>query len=352
MRTRQTAARVALAVILVAAALWIGATFVPAILWAGVVTVAVDPLRLALLKRLPGRHATVAGILTVGVALLVVVPLALAVTQAVTEARGVATWFATARANGIPVPAWVATLPLGSAQVAAWWQTHLVTPDAAAAQLARIDTEVLIEHSKTLGQSLIKRAIVFAFTVVTLFFILRDRDAIVRQLSTAATRAFGDAGERLGRQILASIRGTIDGLVLVGLAQGVVMAVVYLVAGVPHPILLGMVSGVGAMVPFGLIAVMLIALLLLVIKGTIATAIVVGVFGVVLNFSADHFVRPALIGGATRLPFVWVLIGIVGGVETIGLLGLFVGPAVMAALVLVWREYVDEGDPAPPPLDR
>ena len=67
-------------------------------------------------------------------------------------------------------------------------------------------------------------------------------------------------------------------------------------------------------------------------------------FGV--EFVADHFVRPILIGGATRLPFLWVLIGILGGVETLGLLGLFVGPATMAVLVMLWRELV-EGEPGP-----
>jgi predicted PurR-regulated permease PerM len=50
-------------------------------------------------------------------------------------------------------------------------------------------------------------------------------------------------------------------------------------------------------------------------------------------------VRPVLIGGATRLPFLWVLLGILGGVETWGLLGLFLGPALMAALMLLWREW-------------
>ena len=54
---------------------------------------------------------------------------------------------------------------------------------------------------------------------------------------------------------------------------------------------------------------------------------------------ADHAVRPALIGGTTRLPFLWVLLGILGGVETFGLLGLFLGPAIMAALILLWREW-------------
>ena len=62
--------------------------------------------------------------------------------------------------------------------------------------------------------------------------------------------------------------------------------------------------------------------------------------GFVTTFIADHFIRPVLIGGATRLPFLWVLLGILGGVETWGLVGLFMGPAIMAALVLLWREWI------------
>jgi predicted PurR-regulated permease PerM len=61
----------------------------------------------------------------------------------------------------------------------------------------------------------------------------------------------------------------------------------------------------------------------------------------VITFLADHFVRPVLIGSATKLPFIWVLFGILGGVTTWGLLGLFLGPAIMAALILLWREWTE-----------
>lgn len=339
----QVRARLALAVAIAAGALWIGWAFVPAVLWAGVVAVAADPLRRKALARWPGRNALVAAAITAAVVLVVVVPLVMAVTQAVTEAQGLTAWFAGARANGIPVPTWVNNLPIGSSQLSGWWDAHLTTSSAAAEQFARFDSDVLIEKSKSLGHNVVERLIVFGFTVTVLFFMLRDRDAIVGQLERAATRAFGDAGRRVGRQILVSVRGAVDGLVLLGLAQGIIMAIVYAFAGVPHPILMGLLSGAASIVPFGLVAVMLIALAMLVVKGSVVTAIVVGVTGFIINFSIDHFLRPGLIGGATRLPFVWVLIGIVGGVETIGLLGLFVGPALMAALVLIWREWVEDG---------
>ena len=76
-------------------------------------------------------------------------------------------------------------------------------------------------------------------------------------------------------------------------------------------------------------------------KSAVTGAVIVLAIGFAVVGVADHFIRPALIGGATRLPFLWVLIGILGGVETLGLLGLFVGPATMAVLVMLWREAVE-----------
>ena len=95
------------------------------------------------------------------------------------------------------------------------------------------------------------------------------------------------------------------------------------------------------MIPFGAPLIFGIAALILLAGGSVVPAIVVVAAGLVVTFVADHFVRPVLIGGTTKLPFLWVLLGILGGVETFGLLGLFLGPAVMAALMLLWREFTE-----------
>src|SRR6202047_2986657 len=73
-------------------------------------------------------------------------------------------------------------------------------------------------------------------------------------------------------------------------------------------------------------------------SGGVGPALIVVLAGFAVIFVADHFVRPKLIGGATKLPFLWVLLGILGGVESFQLLGLFLGPAIMAALMLLWRQ--------------
>ena len=171
---------------------------------------------------------------------------------------------------------------------------------------------------------------------------------VIDQFHRAGERLLGPAGERLGQQVILSVRGTIDGLVLVGIGEGVVLTIFYVVAGVPHPLLFGALTAVAAMIPFGAPVIFSIAAALLLLQGSLGWAIAIVAIGTAVLFVADHIVRPVLIGGATRLPFLWVLIGILGGVESLGLLGLFVGPATMATLMLLWRDYIST--PEAPPL--
>jgi predicted PurR-regulated permease PerM len=98
------------------------------------------------------------------------------------------------------------------------------------------------------------------------------------------------------------------------------------------------VTGVLAIIPFGAPLAFCAASALLAYQGATIAAIAVLALGIVVLFVADHFVRPAMIGNATQLPFIAVLLGILGGVETLGLIGLFVGPVVMTLFVTLWHE--------------
>lgn len=321
---------------------WIMSGFLPALIWAAIIAIAIDPVYLKTEQNGLGRRhrILVAGIVTLAIALLLIVPIAFGVAQAAREAAQVAGRVADAQVHGIPVPAWVAQLPIASGRIAAWWQSNLATPEGARQQLHHISGTTWLAHSTLIGAGLLHRAIIFAFTLITLFFLLKDRDVIVAQCRTAGERLLGDAGERIARQAVLSVRGTIDGLVLVGIGEGVVMTMAYLALGVPHPLLLGVLTAIAAIIPFGAAVMFVVAAMLLLAQGSAMAAIAVIVIGLTVVGIADHFFRPALIGSATRLPFLWVLIGILGGVETFGLLGLFVGPATMAVLFMLWREFL------------
>ena len=189
------------------------------------------------------------------------------------------------------------------------------------------------------------------FMLLALLFLLRDIRAVIEGLRIGSRRAFGAAGESVGRQLVDAVQGTVNGLVFVGLGEGVLLGIAYLVAGVPHPTLFGLLTALLAMVPFGAAVAFGAAALALLATGSTVAAIVIVVLGIAVTFVADHFVRPVLIEGATRLPFLWVLLGILGGVEAWGLIGLVMGPAIMAALMLLWREWIGaQRGPINPPV--
>ena len=201
---------------------------------------------------------------------------------------------------------------------------------------------MVIEWTRLLGVQLVHRLTIFGFTLLTLFFLLRDGPSLLEQAATIIDRMFGTTGTRLSIQVLVSVRATLNGLVLVGLGEGLLLGIAYALCGLPHPVLLGALTALLAMVPFGAPLIYSVGALVLVGQSQTSAAIALFAFGSALVFVADHFVRPILIGGATRLPFLWILLGIFGGLETFGLLGLFLGPAVMASLMAVWREWSGE----------
>jgi predicted PurR-regulated permease PerM len=341
----QIAARMVLALLLFGFGLWTLHRYLPALIWAAILAIAVWPLYQRTLRRWPpGKHnILLPGVFTAVLGLMFIVPLVMVGIQAGKEIRSVYGTIDKARTEGIPPPEWLGHLPAGSQQATNWWNENLANPDSAKELLQKARQSEFMANGRELGAEVAHRAVLFGFTLLTLFFLFKEGDRVSAQMQRASSRAFGPAGERVGRQMIASVHGTVDGLVLVGLGEGFIMGIAYLITGVPHPTLFGLFTAVAAMVPFGAPVAFGIAALILLTQGSMVSAVVILVLGMVVSFAADHFVRPVLIGGATRLPFLWVLLGILGGVETWGLLGLFLGPAIMAALILLWREWAGRG---------
>jgi predicted PurR-regulated permease PerM len=119
----------------------------------------------------------------------------------------------------------------------------------------------------------------------------------------------------------------VSGTVAAAIVKGAVIGVAYFLTGVPHPLLYTMLTMALAMVPLGAWAALAAAVLILLVHGG-TWWVVAGLagFGAATLLIGENFVQPALIGGAARLPFLLVLIGIIGGMQSFGLLGLFLGP--------------------------
>lgn len=342
----QPVARIALAAALVAFGIWILHDFLPALAWAGVLAIALWPLYRRLLRLLPRHGEWILGPLlaTTVVAIVIIAPLVLLGIAVAGESHVVIGFIAEARHHGVAVPGWVEELPVAGPSLAQWWRANLGDPQAAEELIGRINLRTLTDSVREYGGEIVHRLALLLFTLLTLFFVFRDGGTLAKKLRQLSDRVIGVRGERIARHMIAAVHGTVTGLVLVGLAEGILLGIVYAAVGLPYPASVGAITAVAAVIPFAAIVVYSLAGLYLLAVGNTMGGVVILVFGSVLLFVADHFVRPYLIGGAARLPFLLVLLGILGGLETMGFIGLFLGPAVMAALVALWREWT-EPDP-------
>jgi predicted PurR-regulated permease PerM len=315
--------------------------FLP-LVWAAILCIATWPLFARSLRACGGRAIPGALIATLLSALIFVVPLAVGLTEAARQAPALAALVADANNNGIAAPAWLARIPLAGPAIFEWWSTTLGQPHGMAHLLQdgsvgrlRTTSEVL----RNFGALLLHRLIDIAFAFLALFFFYKDGPALVRQLDAIGSHSVGrKRWELYATKIPIAIRATVNGLVLVGLAEGVLLGIVYQIAGVPSAVLWAAATGVLAIIPFGAPLAFLSVSGVLLAGGLTAAAAGVAIAGMVVLFIADHFVRPAIIGNATKLPFLAVLLGILGGVETLGLVGLFIGPVVMTLFVTLWHE--------------
>jgi len=340
-------ARVVLAIALVLLGLWILHRFLPALAWAGVLAIALWPFYRRAARELPGGEEGILAplLVTLLIGLIFTVPFVYVVIEGARETRIVIHLLGEAQRDGIPVPDWIAQLPLVGHTLAEWWLANLSDPNAAQELLGRLSTRSIAASARQYGAEIAHRLIIFGFTLLTLFFLFRGGTLFSRQLIRLSDRLLGPDGERIGRHMVQAVLATVNGLVLVGLGEGVLLGIAYIVAGLPHPVSMAALTGLLAVIPFGAPLAFGAAALYLIGMGSTFAGVAVFCVGVVVVFVADHAIRPVIIGGAARLPFLWVLLGILGGLETFGIVGLFLGPAVMAALISLWRDWTDTPSP-------
>ena len=191
--------------------------------------------------------------------------------------------------------------------------------------------------------------------LITLFFVYKDGGALVRQIDRVGERLLPTHWQRFSRVIPATVSATVTGMGLIAVGEGVVLGTAYWIAGVPSPILLGAATGFMALIPGGAPLSFTLVSIYLIGSGKVAAGIGLFAWGSFELFIVDKTLRPRLVGGPVKLPFLPTFFGLVGGVQTMGLVGLFVGPVLMALLVGFWREWVRSMDPAehrtalPPP---
>lgn len=338
-----------LLVLVVLAGLYFLSGFLVPVLAALIICLASWPLYKRLLRRCKGRTALAASIALIIVILVLIVPLSLALTYAIQEASGFIAWTLAANRDGMPTPPWILALPLVGERLAEYWAIYLGEPHALGAVVEMVSGEHLGNIYRMLLAAtgdIFRLLLTVLFMLITLFFIYKDGARILGQLDIVGERILPERWQRFSRVVPATINSTVTGMGLIALGEGLVLGIAYWVAGVPSPVLLGVATGFMALVPGGAPLSFSLVSLYLVGSGHAMAGLGLFIWGTVELFIVDKTLRPRLVGGPVKLPFLPTFFGLVGGVKTMGLVGLFIGPVLMALLVAIWREWILE-DQAP-----
>ena len=334
-----------LLVLVVIAGIYFFHGFVVPVLAALVIGFASWPLYRELLRRIGGNTTIGASLAILFILTFLIVPIGIAVSYAIGELREWIGWAVEANRVGAPPPEWMLGLPWAGAWLGEQWRHYIGTPGA-------FGELIQLVSGANIGN--IYRAVVAAgggafhlllsllFMLIALFFVYRDGAAFTRQIDLLGERILPNRWERMSRVVPATISSTVTGMTLIAIGEGIVLGIAYWIAGVPSPVTLGVLTGIMALIPGGAPLSFTLVSIYLVASGSYFAGVALFIWGTVELFIVDKTVRPRLVGGPIKLPFLPTFFGLVGGVKTMGFLGLFIGPVLMALIVSIWREWIRE----------
>ncbi len=193
-----------------------------------------------------------------------------------------------------------------------------------------------------IGRNVVKLAVI----LVTLFFCFRDGEEAIKQLHQGVVRFLGKHQDVYLLAAGQTTKAVVYGLVLAALAQGCLAGIGYYSAGVKAPVLFGAVTALLALVPMGATLIWIPIGIALLLVNQIWAGIALLLWGFLVVSTVDNVIRPLVISGAGRVPFLVVMFGVLGGLNAFGAVGLFLGPVILAVLLSVWQAWLElQGEP-------
>ena len=315
--------------------------FLIPVAWAAILAFVTWPLRTLLLARLGGRTNLTAGLMTLFLAATLIGPLAWLLIVLQSELRtlyGVAAELL-AR-DTLPIPAFMqSNFPALANELSRLWSVAHDDPVAmrnGLKGLLNIGFSQFGLLAGGIGRNLAK----FTLTLFALFFFFRDGPAVLRQLRQALAHMTQQHGERYLIAAGNMTRAVVFGIVLTALAQCALAGVGYAVAGAPNPVFLTLITFLIALVPFGTPFAWGAVALWLAANGQTMEALGLAIWGTFVVSWIDNIIRPLVISNATHISFLLVMFGVLGGLASFGMIGLFVGPVILAVVVAIWQEWL------------
>ena len=321
--------------------------FIVPLVWAGILAFVSWPGYRWLRDKCRG-HTTVAALLMTGaVTAAVIAPLAwLAV---VLRVELVHTWRETQTllAGGVQLPPAVLKLPWIGEQLRDLTTRAAQDPQVLGEALRKVTDRSFNQIAHVIG-GIGREAVKLLLAVVSLFFVYRDGERLATQLTRGLEQVLGPRVHKYLQAIGQTVKAVVYGLVLAALVQGVLVGLGYWFAGTGAPVFLAALTTVSGLIPFAAPTIWGCVVAWLLLKGSTVAGVGLLIWGSIVMSWTDHIVRPFLISREAEIHFLVVMFGVLGGLAAFGLVGLFVGPVILAVLLAIWREWLLESAAAAP----
>lgn len=320
--------------------------FLLAILWAAIIALASWPMHRKILARLGGRATLSAAISTLVIAVSLVAPMVLLAIHLLIDVNAIVAYLLEADAMGKAAPAWLDKVPVAGAYLLEKWEIILAQPHQLSA-FAEEWMSTQFNLAQKLAQLVVLdftgRLATLAFALWVLFFFYRDGDFLIRKINIMGYKWLQRRWPSYSHSVPSAVKGAVNGLVVIGFGEAIIFSALFEAVSLPSAVILGVLVSALALIPLAAPVMLALIAALLSLQGLTMTGIYIFFFGTAVIMAADYVVRPWMIQGSTELPFLAVLFGFLGGIASMGIVGLIIGPVILALFNVLLREAsIDE----------
>jgi predicted PurR-regulated permease PerM len=326
------------------ACFWIARPLLGVLAWGALVAIALAPIHRMLARNFGNRPKVAATLLVLVLMALVIFPLSFVPAAIESAADGIAritnNW---TELKLPPPPAWVGDLPLFGRRLAERWTAVSNSEELLRGVKPFLGPafQWLAAQGASLGLAILE--ILVAIILVGVF--LTTETGLTSTFHKIANRLGGESAEHLLEVAVRTVRSVAQGVIGTAIIQGFLSGIGFLIAGIPFAIALGVLSFGTAMLQIGTWLVWIPVATWLFYQGETGWALFTSLLGVIINV-LDNVIKPLLIGRGAGVPIWVIFIGVIGGLLTIGFIGIFIGPLVMAAGYSIVMGWLSENDGA------
>lgn len=324
--------------------------FIVPLIWGAILAYVAWPVHQRSLRLMRGRSGPAAILTTSLVTLALIVPLVWLIMLLRIEVAGAYSQVRDFLASKPTLAPALRELPWLGPWLDHTLQRLTADPSALGQQVVGLMEESSVEVTRLIGgvgRNLAK----LLFAVFSLFFLLRDGPRVWSEARAILVGILGAQVDDYLEAVGSTTQAVVYALILGALAQGAVAGVGYAIFGVQAPMLMGALTMMTALLPFGAPMVWGSLAAWALLTNHLWQAVGLVFWGLLVVSWVDNVVRPMVISNATRMPFLVVVVGVLGGVLAFGLVGLFMGPVLLAVALAIWREWL-EHHPVTPPAEE